>query len=117
MLIATTRHVISRRISVVSIATCGRHTEWTTSASVQLLPCRRLLQTQVAEEPHVPFRKQLKDEIKRKRQHEKEKRPEDGNKPVGDQLLSEWELTVGLEIHAQLNTEHKLFSCESRPNG
>ncbi|KAL8803128.1 MAG: hypothetical protein Q9182_003378 [Xanthomendoza sp. 2 TL-2023] len=49
-----------------------------------------------------PFRKQLKDARKttvgvRKR-------------TVENPVLESWELTVGLEIHAQLNTEHKLFS-------
>jgi aspartyl-tRNA(Asn)/glutamyl-tRNA(Gln) amidotransferase subunit B len=29
---------------------------------------------------------------------------------AGDSRLAEWELTVGIEIHAQLNTARKLFS-------
>lgn len=105
MLIATTRHAISRR-SLGLI----------TSTSVQHLPYRRLLQTQVTAEPNVPFRKQLKDEIQSKRQYEKPETPQKSQKRAGDELLSQWELTVGLEIHAQLNTEHKLFSRESYQN-
>jgi len=31
--------------------------------------------------------------------------------------LSQWELTVGIEIHAQLNTSTKLFSCMSGSAG
>ena len=59
----------------------------------------------------VPFRKQLKDEAKQKRlggdgQTEKKRRKEK------DPRLERWELTVGIEIHAQLNTERKLFSGE-----
>lgn len=53
-----------------------------------------------------PLRKELKDEVKAK-------------KNVGGKRetttthtwpLEEWELTVGIEIHAQLNAKHKLFS-------
>ena len=54
----------------------------------------------------MPFRKQLKDEAKaRKAQgilfHDKK---------VPSDVSSEWELTVGIEIHAQLNSDRKLFS-------
>ena len=54
----------------------------------------------------VPFRKQLKDEKRARR--------------AGTVLLDRtttrnnrsdsWDLTVGIEVHAQLNTERKLFS-------
>jgi aspartyl-tRNA(Asn)/glutamyl-tRNA(Gln) amidotransferase subunit B len=51
-----------------------------------------------------PFRKQLKDEAKRRRAlHGAQK-----NKPW---KLEDWELTIGIEIHAQLNTARKLFSA------
>ncbi|CZR68830.1 related to PET112 protein [Phialocephala subalpina] len=49
----------------------------------------------------VAFRKQLKGEKKLKKAQGKGKR---------SQSLEEWELTVGIEIHAQLNTARKLFS-------
>jgi aspartyl-tRNA(Asn)/glutamyl-tRNA(Gln) amidotransferase subunit B len=55
--------------------------------------------------PIIPFRKQLKDEAK--------KRKDEGGKKVAkwdNQSLEDWELTVGIEIHAQLNTQQKLFS-------
>lgn len=29
-----------------------------------------------------------------------------------EESRQQWELTVGIEIHAQLDTESKLFSCE-----
>lgn len=58
----------------------------------------------------VPLRKQLKDEAKaNKSQRNKVKLPDAGDL-VGTPISRKWELTVGLEIHAQLNTERKLFS-------
>lgn len=55
----------------------------------------------------VPLRKQLKQEaktLKAQKKHRKE------SEEVSRQ---EWELTVGIEIHAQLDTEAKLFSRRS----
>ena len=60
----------------------------------------------------VPLRKQLKDEARKKRAVEGF---ETGRKKgkTKDPRLEDWELTVGIEIHAQLNTDRKLFSsCE-----
>jgi len=55
--------------------------------------------------PTVPLRKQLKDEAKqRKAESSKSAKKKKG-------ALENWELTVGIEIHAQLNTERKLFSA------
>ncbi|KAF2687922.1 hypothetical protein K458DRAFT_440676 [Lentithecium fluviatile CBS 122367] len=58
-----------------------------------------------------PFRKLLKDAAKKKR---KEDRASSGSPKVShcdrDARLSKWELTVGIEIHAELNTARKLFS-------
>jgi aspartyl-tRNA(Asn)/glutamyl-tRNA(Gln) amidotransferase subunit B len=53
----------------------------------------------------IPFRKQLKDEAK-SRKSSVQKRSKSDN-----QRLDNWELTVGIEIHAQLNTARKLFSA------
>lgn len=74
----------------------------------------RALQTDAAQVNDVPLRKQLKDHAKRKRQFERIA-VEDGTSSNGrqkekDARLDKWKLTVGLEIHAQLNTERKLFS-------
>lgn len=56
----------------------------------------------------VSFRKQLKDEAKQRRAAgEKVNRDTCKNKA---RELDRWELTVGIEIHAQLNTDRKLFS-------
>lgn len=54
--------------------------------------------------PAVPLRKQLKDETRQaKKQGKKKSKAE-------SQTVDGWELTVGIEIHAQLNTSRKLFS-------
>ncbi|KAL1873596.1 hypothetical protein VTK73DRAFT_838 [Phialemonium thermophilum] len=56
--------------------------------------------------PIVPYRKQLKDQAKAlKAAGGKKKKAKADN-----QTVPGWELTVGIEIHAQLNTTKKLFS-------
>ena len=55
---------------------------------------------------HVPLRKQLKEEAKALRSHKRQR------KETEEASREEWELTVGVEIHAQLDTETKLFSRE-----
>ena len=72
---------------------------------------RRLLTTGLPAE-QVSFRKQLKDEVKERRAagHVGARPPTEALK---DKLSEQWELTVGIEIHAQLNTERKLFSSPS----
>lgn len=67
----------------------------------------RPLQTIASPDKLVPFRKQLKDEKAFKRAAGDDPAAKK-SKAEGD--LIHWELTVGLEIHAQLQTEHKLFS-------
>lgn len=51
------------------------------------------------------FRKKLKDEAKLAKRQGKKKAKSD------NQTVDGWELTVGIEIHAQLNTPRKLFSA------
>lgn len=78
------------------------------------LPHPRSLQIEAPEASHVPFRKQLKDETKRKREAQRldviQAYNHDASKENNCSKSSKWKLTVGLEIHAQLNTERKLFS-------
>lgn len=69
----------------------------------------RALQTQTLVEDVVPFRKLLKDEAKRKRATGDIVKG-DNHGPARKSRLDKWELTVGIEIHAQLNSERKLFS-------
>jgi aspartyl-tRNA(Asn)/glutamyl-tRNA(Gln) amidotransferase subunit B len=59
-------------------------------------------------ETTIPFRKQLKDEARSRKAEGSGKKSKQNN-----QKLEKWELTVGIEIHAQLNTARKLFSAAS----
>lgn len=54
--------------------------------------------------PTAPLRKKLKEEAKQARK-QAERKPKSES-----QTVDGWELTVGIEIHAQLNTSRKLFS-------
>ncbi|KAL9088058.1 MAG: hypothetical protein Q9165_006399 [Trypethelium subeluteriae] len=58
-------------------------------------------------EATVPFRKLLKDEVKRQKLRGESKKSKHA---PANRLLEKWELTVGIEIHAELNTAKKLFS-------
>jgi aspartyl-tRNA(Asn)/glutamyl-tRNA(Gln) amidotransferase subunit B len=55
--------------------------------------------------PVSPLRKQLKEQAKALKASGKKKK-----KNADNQTVPGWELTVGIEIHAQLNTARKLFS-------
>lgn len=69
-------------------------------------PSTRSIQS-AASTDRVPLRKQLKQEAKAlKAQKKLRKESEEVSR-------QNWELTVGVEIHAQLDTEAKLFSRES----
>ncbi|KAK0835955.1 hypothetical protein LTR91_012996 [Friedmanniomyces endolithicus] len=58
----------------------------------------------------IPLRKHLKDEAKRKKAEAKRDGDKSSTKLGADPRLEKWELTVGIEIHAELNTACKLFS-------
>lgn len=85
--------------------------------STQLSPghlpqiARRSLQTEShPSQDDAPFRKLLKDATK---QQKKERKSSDASKDAAkhtDLRLEKWELTVGIEVHAELNTARKLFS-------
>ncbi|EEP82576.1 hypothetical protein UREG_07441 [Uncinocarpus reesii 1704] len=75
----------------------------------------RLLSTQIAAHKdaaadRVPLRKELKDKAKAKRLA-KGKQGQDA--PSRSSSREGWELTVGIEVHAQLDTDAKLFSRAS----
>lgn len=73
------------------------------------LSSRGLATTPTPEPEAVPLRKHLKDEAKRKKAEAK--LSNNGNKKQKvDPKLEKWELTVGIEVHAELNTACKLFS-------
>lgn len=70
----------------------------------------RWLQSQASSGDIEPLRRQLKDEAKAKKSKKNKVKLPDAGDLVGTPISRKWELTVGLEIHAQLNTERKLFS-------
>ncbi|SMR56273.1 unnamed protein product [Zymoseptoria tritici ST99CH_1A5] len=72
------------------------------------LRSRHLSTAPISNQDAVPLRKHLKDEAKRKKADAKK----DGTnkKAKVDPRQEKWELTVGIEIHAELNTANKLFS-------
>ncbi|ROT38397.1 aspartyl/glutamyl-tRNA amidotransferase subunit B [Sodiomyces alkalinus F11] len=59
-----------------------------------------------ADTPIIPLRKKLKDEAKQLKKESRKNKAQKGSA----QTVDGWELTVGIEIHAQLNTSRKLFS-------
>ena len=68
----------------------------------------RFSSTPAAQTPdRVPLRKQLKQQAKSLRSHKRQRKEDE------EASRQEWELTVGVEIHAQLDTEAKLFSRTS----
>ncbi|KAF2115449.1 GatB/GatE catalytic domain-containing protein [Lophiotrema nucula] len=82
------------------------------SATCPIRLSRRALQT--ATDPpkdDAPFRKLLKDAAKKQRIQEKVNgSPSKPSSISRDPRAEKWELTVGIEIHAELNTARKLFS-------
>ena len=72
---------------------------------VQQVP--RGLGTATSSDDDVPYRKHLKAKAKQRRGAKQLGNKETKEK---DARLKKWELTVGIEVHAQLNTERKLFS-------
>jgi aspartyl-tRNA(Asn)/glutamyl-tRNA(Gln) amidotransferase subunit B len=72
-------------------------------------PRARWLRTESGQARLEPLRKQLKDEAKARRVAQKQD-PLRASQHQ-DQRAQKWELTVGIEIHAQLNAPKKLFSA------
>lgn len=73
----------------------------------------RLLQTdsQTLSQDDTPFRKALKDATKKQKKDRRGASDVSSDSTKGHNPgLEKWELTVGIEIHAELNTARKLFS-------
>ena len=111
---------ISQRIAAASLRSSTLY-KWQSIRITSLrqqrsipIPHARPLQTEATQADYVPFRKQLKDEAKRKREAQRLSSingdSRDVDKKSNGSKFTKWKLTVGLEIHAQLNTERKLFS-------
>lgn len=58
----------------------------------------------------VPFRKTLSDRARLVAAGAGPNHRPGPSRPVLNRLLADWDLTVGIEIHAELNTQTKLFS-------
>ncbi|KAF2877877.1 GatB/GatE catalytic domain-containing protein [Massariosphaeria phaeospora] len=73
---------------------------------------RTLIQSRTLQtDDDAPFRKRLKDAAKTKRKREHASAGSTGDQNIGvNSRAAKWELTVGIEIHAELNTARKLFS-------
>jgi aspartyl-tRNA(Asn)/glutamyl-tRNA(Gln) amidotransferase subunit B len=90
---------------------CLRHTRHTRDRVQALYPQRchttqaETINPEVPPNVTIPFRKQLKDAAKQLKAEGQGKIARKDN-----QRLDDWELTIGIEIHAQLNTARKLFS-------
>ncbi|GAO17720.1 hypothetical protein UVI_02033220 [Ustilaginoidea virens] len=91
---------------------CFKPTRGMTLPSLYLAPGQfrtasstRAAGTPAAAPPAVPLRKQLKEEARLGKKQDKKNKPKSAS-----QTVHGWELTVGIEIHAQLNTARKLFS-------
>ncbi|KAK2873824.1 hypothetical protein FQN49_002028, partial [Arthroderma sp. PD_2] len=83
---------------------------WSRTAPLQrFLSTHTQSSTSSTSREYVPLRKQLKDEAKAKRLKGKGK----GGPRSANSQVEGWELTVGIEVHAQLDTDSKLFSRAS----
>ena len=69
-------------------------------------PARYLQNSARETQSHIPLRQQLKQEAKALKSRKRQKKDDE------EALREKWELTVGIEIHAQLDTGAKLFSSE-----
>lgn len=75
-------------------------------AGAHISPSRRLLSLHAS---HIPEGSRFSS--RGQLRHERAKgKGQGGHVPPNDLSSDRWELTVGIEIHAQLNTERKLFS-------
>ncbi|KAH7354560.1 GatB/GatE catalytic domain-containing protein [Pyrenochaeta sp. MPI-SDFR-AT-0127] len=70
-------------------------------------------ESQPSSQDDTPFRKLLKDATKQQQKKKKDKTASFQSETAiesQDPRLGKWELTVGIEVHAELNTARKLFS-------
>ncbi|KAL4810256.1 Glutamyl-tRNA amidotransferase subunit B, mitochondrial [Aspergillus unguis] len=113
MLRTCLRHYPRATLSSLSCPRCLHHDIFRSPQAQQNLcspspsvPPIRRLQTSTApkSQDRVPLRKELKQSAKAVKSRKRERREQE------EASREKWELTVGVEIHAQLNTETKLFS-------
>ncbi|KAL4906302.1 Glutamyl-tRNA amidotransferase subunit B, mitochondrial [Aspergillus multicolor] len=119
MLRSCLRHCPRATVRSVSCPRCLHHetprirlARQQTSLSPSFPQIRRLQTSTTGSEEHIPLRKQLKQGAKALKAQKRERREQE------EASRQKWELTVGVEIHAQLNTETKLFSrAPTLPSG
>ncbi|PWY92403.1 hypothetical protein BO70DRAFT_348783 [Aspergillus heteromorphus CBS 117.55] len=80
------------------------HTHTALPSSSLSRPIRSLQTSAPESQDRIPLRKQLKQDAKAVKARKRQTRENE------EASRGKWELTVGIEIHAQLNTESKLFS-------
>lgn len=80
------------------------------TASPIRVPLRNLQTSNRPPNDDAPFRKALKDVAKQKKKEGRQNAGSHKSQKGRDPRLENWELTVGIEIHAELNTARKLFS-------
>jgi hypothetical protein len=95
------RRTVSTRPTALSPRLLDRSSTFGQRFRVRLLHASVSLRDDV-----VPLRKQLKDKSKAARASQSKQQA----KTSKQDAVEGWELTVGIEIHAQLNTARKLFS-------
>lgn len=100
--------------AVTALHTASRHTPRACYTS-KWLQSRGLQVSTLPPPDAVPLRKHLKDEAKRKKADAKAAGGSNSNSK--NSRLEKWELTVGIEVHAELNTACKLFSSAPAASG
>jgi len=105
------RYLLSGRVSRRGCLGPGRialstlHTPISQARQLSTSPAGTATPSPATPSSPAPFRKQLKEQTKALKAAGHKKR-----KNADIQTVPGWELTVGIEIHAQLNTPRKLFS-------
>lgn len=93
---------------------CLRHTEQLPLGPISYprsSPIRSLHESSQPPKDDAPFRKFLKDEAKRRKREDRITSASDKlSRKAKNAPQEKWELTVGIEVHAELNTARKLFS-------
>ncbi|KAF2268424.1 hypothetical protein CC78DRAFT_551294 [Lojkania enalia] len=123
--IRTARQALSKRPYICP--SCLRKAKLQPLASAQPFVARsyRALHTSAGPPSNdAPFRKLLKDAVKRKKKEERATAASSSSSSSPQQTpknqdlrLEKWELTVGIEVHAELNTARKLFSGAATSTG
>ena len=102
----------SSGLRTIFTACYAKRSGWSLCSNAQQwsLGKRQALATAAGPGTEVPLRKQLKDEARQRRLTGDS--TQERLRAIRKEKAKNWELTVGIEVHAQLNTERKLFSSK-----